>query len=268
MPLAFVDDSGSGGDAPYYILAGYYAPLAIWREFCPKWQKILDLEPRLEYFKMSEAESRKGEFSGFLPEQRTRRVNRFIDVILTHHLQEASVAVPRETYTKILYPILHKYHASPYYFAFIAMVSALAGINRYSGSAEETDFIFDEQVGMETKAVRLYHRLKGYFPERQFGRVAYRTDKDFLPLQAADLIAWQMRRFRCTPEEPLRDELRRLHSGRLQPFTAILRGKDLEKMAKATLDDIPKLREEYGDQKVDKFLMGIDKRNRREGITR
>src|SRR5689334_19583686 len=113
MPLAFVDDSGSGGDSPYYILAGYAASEAIWGKFWPSWQAALDLAPKLEYFKMSEAESRKGQFLGFSPEERTKRVNQFIDVILDHDLQEASIAVSARAYREIFYPVMHKSHASP-----------------------------------------------------------------------------------------------------------------------------------------------------------
>ena len=67
MPLAFIDDSGSGGDSPYYILAGYSAPKATWAAFWPDWQAALDVPPKLEYFKMSEAESLKGQFRTFPP---------------------------------------------------------------------------------------------------------------------------------------------------------------------------------------------------------
>jgi hypothetical protein len=204
--------------------------------------------------------------SGFSPEQRNGRLNQFIDVILAHDLQEASVAIPDALYREILYPVLHKEHASPYYFAFIAMVSAFAGINRYSGSRANMDFIFDEQKGMQKKAARLYHQLTGAMPNRQFGRVGYASDHTMLPLQAADLIAWQMRRFKCN-SEPVRTELRRLHSGSRAPFKKTLNRVNLEKMVNGIKDNLPNLREECGDAKVDQFLKGIEKRNRREGIT-
>jgi hypothetical protein len=69
----------------------------------PTWQAALDVAPKLEYFKMSEAESLKGQFSDFSPEQRTKRVNQFIDVIQAHNLQEASVAVSAQAYQNIFW---------------------------------------------------------------------------------------------------------------------------------------------------------------------
>lgn len=266
MPLAFIDDSGSGGDSPYYILAGYSAPKATWAAFWPDWQAALDVPPKLEYFKMSEAESFKGAVSDFSPEQRTKRVNQFIDVIQAHDLQEASVAVLAQAYQNIFYPVMHKSHASPYYLAFIGMVSALAGINQYSGSPKSTDFIFDEQEGMENKALRMYAAVKVHFPDRQFGRIAFRSDRQMIALQAADLIAWQIRRFRSTPGESLRNELRRLHSCRRPPFKSTINRHDLQHLADVTTANSPNLRQAFGDARVDRFLQGIEKRNLREGI--
>jgi hypothetical protein len=266
MVVAFADDSGSGGDSEFSILAGYSASDITWSSFWPDWQGVLDLNPKIEYFKMSEAESLKGQFLGFSPQERTNRLNQFIDVILAHDLQEASVAIPMKDYREIVYPVLQKSHTSPYYFAFIGMVAAFAGINRHSGSTEPTNFIFDQQDAMETKAIRLYHRLKERLPLWQFGRVAYYSDREMLPLQAADLIAWQIRRFRCTRDEPIRDELRRLHSGRFQPFRSTIWRKELERAVTAMMDNIPNLREAYSNEFVDKFLQSIKRRNERKGL--
>jgi hypothetical protein len=163
---------------------------------------------------------------------------------------------------------MNKSHASPYYLAFIGMVSALAGIKRYSGSPEVTDFIFDEQDGMENKASRMYVAVKTHFPERQFGKIAFRSDRQMIALQAADLLAWQIRRFRSTPSEPLRNELRCLHSCRRPPFRCTINKQDLQHLADVTIANIPKLRQEFGDARIDRFLQGIEKRNRREGISK
>jgi hypothetical protein len=264
MALAFVDDSRSGGDSPYYVLAGYSASLPTWDAFSIDWKAVLDSAPKLDYFKMSEAESLKGQFAGFRPDQRDARLGQFIDVVLRYSPWEASIAVPDSDYRELLYPVLHKQHANPYYFAFIAMVTALSGFYRHSGSTEMVDFIFDEQKGMENRMRRLYAQFRGWYPHWQLGRVAFKNDKQFLPLQAADLIAWQTRRFMCTAEGT-RKELQRLHSGRPH-YRKILRRQYLREMADAIQENIPKLREEYGDDRVDRHLEAIEKRNRREAI--
>jgi hypothetical protein len=80
------------------------------------------------------------------------------------------------------------------------LVIAFAGLNRHAGSTETTDFVFEEQTGIEDRVLKMYGRLKAASPRRQLGRVVYRSDRQMIPLQAADLIAWQMHRFRCSSE--------------------------------------------------------------------
>jgi hypothetical protein len=82
MALAFIDDSGSGGDSSYSVLAGYVASESEWNIFDVDWQKVLDAPPKLEYFKMKEAESRKGQFADFTEDERDARLDQFVDVLL------------------------------------------------------------------------------------------------------------------------------------------------------------------------------------------
>jgi hypothetical protein len=262
MALAFVDDSGSGGDSPYYVLAGYVAGESTWAGFVPDWQAVLDCSPRLEYFKMNEAEMLTGQFAGFSSEERDARLDEFIDVVLKCDPWEASVAVPAKEFQEVLRPVLLKSHDNPYYSAFIAMVTAFSGIYRWSGYDETVDFIFDEQAGMQNKMHRLYQRFRHWYPNWRLGRVGFNSDKKVLPLQAADLIAWQTRRFMCS-REGTRTQFKRLHSRR-QAFRKILKRRELQEMADAISENLPRLREEYGDAKVDSHLSAIERRNLRE----
>ncbi len=61
---AFIDDSGSGGDSPWFVLAGYVGKVEAWDAFHEPWRKVLEVPPQLEYFKASEAESLRSDGSG------------------------------------------------------------------------------------------------------------------------------------------------------------------------------------------------------------
>ena len=262
MALGFIDDSGSGGDAPYFVLAGYVCSESSWATFVGDWQALLNFPPKLEYFKMYEAESLKGQFVGFTETARDERVNQFIDVILKCDPWDAAIAIPTGLYNEILYPLLPKSRTSPYYSAFVAMVTALSGFYRWQGSDELVDFIFDQQDGMETKGARMYGSIRKLFPNWRLGRIGFQDDKKVLPLQAADLIAWQTRRFMCA-KEGTRPEFRRLHSKRPQ-FRKILKRKGLQESADAIRNNIAALRVEYGDAQVDRFLGAIERRAQRK----
>ena len=51
---AFVDDSGSGGELPWFVLAGYLGTVEAWDAFDAPWRAILDRPPKLDYFKHSD----------------------------------------------------------------------------------------------------------------------------------------------------------------------------------------------------------------------
>jgi hypothetical protein len=88
---------------------------------------------------------------------------------------------------------------SPYYFCFMGMVPTFALYDQIFGGCEVIDFVFDRQVGLEAKARTIFYDLLKTIPKfaGQIGNIDYKDDKDFPPLQAADLVAWHARRSWC-----------------------------------------------------------------------
>jgi hypothetical protein len=87
----------------------------------------------------------------------------------------------------------------PYFLAFDLIMSDYGNRLAAAKSDEVVDFIFDDQVGQGVRAVQWWHAMRElglteayekYFPNEPI----HRNDKLFLPLQAADMIAWQTRR--------------------------------------------------------------------------
>src|ERR1035438_8201059 len=72
-----VDDSGRG-QPPYLVLAGCILDVERWTAFTDLWQAILDEHPRIEYFKMQEANGREDQFAGFTSEARDKKLWRFV----------------------------------------------------------------------------------------------------------------------------------------------------------------------------------------------
>jgi len=66
-----VDDSGSEGLGPVFVLAGYVAPAETWQRFSIDWRAIMDEHPTISHFKMKEANSFRGEFFGWQVEEQS-----------------------------------------------------------------------------------------------------------------------------------------------------------------------------------------------------
>ncbi len=205
MVKAFVDDSGSGGDSTWYVLAGYVGTVCDWIGFEPAWRVALENPPRIEYFKASEAESLKELFAGFTRDQANAKIDALIEVIARHAQRAIIVRTRQKDYNEIIKPKIPEIWDDAYYFLFPSFISAVLTMEKYFGSGEPAEFVFDSSERLDKRATQQYSQLLDL--PQYAGRMVnvwFRDEKDFLPLQAADLLAWQVRRAFCVTTEPRR----------------------------------------------------------------
>lgn len=232
MLTAFVDDSGSGGDSPWVVLAGYVGTVCDWAGFDSNWSKVLESQPRIEYFKSSEAESLKGQFLGASVDQRNAKIEALINVVGRHAQRAICARMRQEDYNDIIRPNVPEIWDDAYFFLFPAFIVAVLSMEKYHGKSEPAEFICDSSQRVDKRAVKLYDQLNRL---PQFaGRiidVSFQSDKECLPLQAADLLAWQVRRFFCVPDEPRRAHFEGARDCPKQDsFSAILSRNDLKEL--------------------------------------
>ena len=204
---AFIDDSGSGGDSPWYVLAGYLGTIAGWDSFDDQWTDVLRQHPRIAYFKSSEAErlSCHGQWAGVSEEARNAKIDALIAVIGRFARRAICVRMKQRDYDDLVKGAIPPVWDSPYYFLQTFVIGAAINIERIDGVCESIDFVFDrdQKHGKRSQekllpALMPMHSLYG-----SLVNVDYRSEQDALPLQAADLVAWQIRRF-FSVKEPRR----------------------------------------------------------------
>jgi Protein of unknown function (DUF3800) len=208
-PQAAIDDSGSEPQSRIFVLAGFVSTPEGWANFAPEWQAVLDESPKLAYFKMTEAANLGGQFSrarGWDESKRDDRVMALCDVIKRHSTLRIQAAVRNDHFEKYIKSIPAPERTlmidSPYALVFTQIVLAMATYGDRVGVADACEFIFDRQHGFDSLALTAWSNAKalakasnrsdlGKFigPEPKFA-----DDKTFLPLQAADLYAWHLRR--------------------------------------------------------------------------
>jgi hypothetical protein len=227
---AFIDDSGSGGDSPYYVLAGYLGDVPTWERFTEDWQQVLDKVPKIAYFKMSEAESQTGEFEQFTHPQRDERVDDLVAVVEKHHLWAACCAISKPDFDELIVSRGAGPWRDPYITAFMYLIGIFTSIGARFGFNDIVDFIFDEPEKGQKRTVRdIWDQVKGFQPVAgRVGVIEFRDDKDFLPLQAADLLAWHERRHRSNPAKPARPVYNTLHENSGRYWEQVFERADLE----------------------------------------
>jgi hypothetical protein len=217
---AFIDDSGSGGDSPWYVLVGYMGNVEGWDGFDARWNGVLHQEPCISYFKSSEAERLRpdGQWAGISKERRDAKIDALIDVIGRCARRAICARMRQNDYNAIIKGNIPPMWDSPYYILFTLLIGAAINIERLDGDSESVTFVFDSDQRHEKKRDLIVPPLMCMESTYEsLVNVVHCDEQKCPPLQAADLIAWQIRRFfskqeprrrhfdlamRCPPKEP------------------------------------------------------------------
>ena len=197
MLQAYVDDSiASTGDRKL-LLAAYVLTADQWIEFYDAWDAALHEPPAIDYFKMAEANGRGGCFRKFSEAQRNKKVFRMAQVVKQFAPHGLHVKVSTKEFNELLKPYVPWPVKTPYYILSHSMIYGLARLHDQMGLKMKCDVIFDDHPGLAAKILPAFD-LYGLGPEswRQWisGPPSFKDDKEVLPLQAADLLAWHLRR--------------------------------------------------------------------------
>ncbi|MDX3965144.1 MAG: DUF3800 domain-containing protein [Bradyrhizobium sp.] len=200
MITAYFDASGTMGDSTVFVMAGYLGYSPAWQRFSDEWGTALS-EPRvLKYFKMSEAWARRGEFTGWVPEDRDAKLRRLAPIVNKHALASMIVTVPTRSWRRHMVGKLeHKYHNRPYYFAFHGAMSSVPKFLHQKGIEDQIEFVFDSEGGEPVQEIldgfdRWAELAPDHLKKYLSGPPVFRDEKLVLPLQAADMLAWHIRR--------------------------------------------------------------------------
>jgi hypothetical protein len=204
--LAVVDDSGSEPQSRIFVLAGFVGTPDDWAKFAPEWQAVLDLPPKLDYFKMTEAANLGGQFSrprGWDESKRDDRVAALCSVIQNLTVQ---AGVRNDYFAKYIKSIPAPERTllvdGPYVLVFTQIILAMATYGDRVGIDDACQFVFDQQHGFDGYAKMAWSNMKALVGKSARSDLAhfvgteptFENDRMFLPLQAADLFAWHVRR--------------------------------------------------------------------------
>jgi hypothetical protein len=195
---AYVDDSASEKDSSRRLfLAAYINTPDCWARFSVAWKEKLDAAPSIKYLKMSQANSLSGEFAGWSVAAKDDKIKGLSRVIRHFNPMSIHASISRAEHEAILKPKA-PYGFTPYLLCFQAIIIPLANYQAQFSTGLVTDFIFDEQEIQGEDALWAYEYIRETQPKpiRDLlgARPIFADDKTVYPLQAADLLAWHVRR--------------------------------------------------------------------------
>lgn len=193
MPIqAFIDDSGVKGQGRFFVFGGLMSEAETWFAFSDAWKTTLQDEG-LERYKMDDAVKRYKRAPG----DEDRRMRQFIGLINKYPVRAFYCAVEWKPFDDVGGGTLQKPYRDLYLWPFITTIEIVCRELLLAGETERSEIIFDEHRIFAPRMQEHWPAMRQLFPV-EFQSVLptnplFRTDDEFMPLQAADLIAGLVR---------------------------------------------------------------------------
>ncbi|HKW27003.1 MAG TPA: DUF3800 domain-containing protein [Terriglobales bacterium] len=195
---SFADDSMSFLTDRIISLCALVHRKEKWDAFSDDWDKELATEPAIKYLHMREARPCEGQFKGWKPLQRDMKLIALTEVILRHNPHIVMCWFSSRDWDEKVGKIAPVDVRPAYIPCFLGIVTKVAEFHHEQGINIPTDYVFDEQNEVGKIALFWYDIIKAMAKPPVAALMGstpvFRNDEDILPLQAADLVAWHMRR--------------------------------------------------------------------------
>ena len=215
MLQCYADDSGSDVQpGRVFLLAGYVMHHPRWEDFAEKWDVQLKRGYPIEYCRMSDAEAGSGEFAGMDSVFRKRKVKDLAEVVFECMPTAFACLMEWDDYRSRVKGKVDSRLDNPYAILFFKVMAMISQFQIWSNQVANfgyspVDFIFDDQGQAGLKSLQWYAGLRERVQEPHRTMISntpqFKNDRDLNPLQAADMLAWHVRRGREYPEEDRSD---------------------------------------------------------------
>lgn len=229
--IAYFDESWDQHGEKIFVIGGMIGRYEQWSMIDWPWRDLLK-KYDIAYYRASEAEFARGEFekepyrtsstTPSTPEQiELLRLVRedFFSVMARGVVSGLAIGVPLKDFREVANTPerLDKFGGTPYYLAgHIAMLAMLKAEKDVLHSKELMPFIFDRQREYQAEMQRVHDSLDSPACEvhSQVGGITFDNKKRFIPLQVADTLVFEARKYLerklDNPEAMPRPELQRL----------------------------------------------------------
>lgn len=195
---AYIDDSACEEGDRRLFMAGYINSVDAWSAFAEHWQRELNNAPSVAYLRMVEAKALRGQFRGWQAIERDKKLERLAALIRLFMPESFHFSVDRKDFDNLIAPNVARGIGSPHYVGVFAIVAMVTRYLAKRGVEAKVDFIFDQQSGVDADIAIFFEYMTKNIPKEArkliSGIPIFRDDKDMVPLQAADMLAWHLRR--------------------------------------------------------------------------
>lgn len=188
----YLDESGTHEASGAVAVAGFISNTSKWEAFSLEWKSALD-EWQIPAFHMADYESRHGYFESWDDQQRKERLNHLLEIIVRHTFLSIAYVIRKRQFDDILSDKAKELCGDAYGLASIACWNNLIPL------VKKVDGYIDYTMDNGSKGRGVLAWIYGEqckYPEwlnsTRVLSLSFRDDQIFLPLQAADILAYEM----------------------------------------------------------------------------
>ncbi len=176
-------------------IAGYVSKRRYWVRFQRAWRKTLK-SYGVHTFHMSEYAHGRGEFEGWSKDKRDSFLKALSRVIDEHKLFGVGGLISVREYESLLPDWAKLEVRHPYYFCFAVLMKTFRDYYHHIPPGT-IDFVFDRRPESQHVVEEMFEHLKDRNPlhGQRLGKITFDSKERFLPLQAADLLVYEVRRY-------------------------------------------------------------------------
>lgn len=195
MLRAYFDESGTHIGSPVTAIAGFAATAEVWTAIETEWSKVLaDFKDKgVEAFHMTDCLAATGQFSRLDAFWRNYLVNSLAAILERSDIQAIWAGVNTEDWDDLTTPEFREQFPKPYDLCFDEVVRQLYRWSRHGADGTPVALVFGEQTEYQTRnelALQAWRRHPEFC--RFIGSVTYSSPKLLIPLQAADMLAYEI----------------------------------------------------------------------------
>lgn len=217
----YCDDSGTDGNSPVAVAACYISPKRQWDEFVRNWDEVRQAEG-FDAFHMAEfvAKPDAGHkpFCDWDNTKKDRVYAKLSSIINTRARQGFGVAVPKAAYDNAAPQSFRDRYAEDHFtYAVLCCIGLVKQWRQQYRVIPPIQYVFD-QGSPQKQIKKVWDVLASYPPEANKyglapGGCSFQDMRVFKPLQAADILAWQMRNHMRRVMLEGKDDLDSCHKG-------------------------------------------------------
>jgi hypothetical protein len=189
----YFDESGTHAGSDAVVVAGYLSTAEQWVLFETEWKASL-AEWGLDHFHMADFSNRAKEYETWTDQDRRFRLARLIGIANRHTLASIAIGIPVKSYNQIFTKHAKRFVGGPYGLAASACFMDAAKVIDADFPSARIAYVFEAGAEGAGQVLKVFQwNYKHPDNRSRFKLLSLKFEgKDFVPLQAADILAYEL----------------------------------------------------------------------------